>query len=235
MKNFFCHLLFLSILSIPLMQTGCASMATWNATGIETFKVKSSKIDKLDKRQIQLIQNGTLIKNYFPFISIFSISNTENKVYTYPTDKRTSDSLFFHFYIQPISNIPKVGKKQSIGLLSFSTNNIDCFQKNKVNQLNTEESAYLRRNPFILQMISVNDVRLLIPYKSELQKDGIISLYAYSPLVPPVIIPDSFHESYHTKMSGIPITLWRIFLMPIPVFYDLITSPLQLILLLCVH
>lgn len=219
----------LCIISCFFLLTGCVSITTWKATGVETFYIKNVEITKIPDGKIRVLQKGISVKNYIPYLSFFTVSSLEDKIYIY-SYSREQKCLVYSFLLK-INKSLQTATKINKNLLILEKNKFDILTNKKI-ELNPKDISRLKDQPFFVKNFSANGLQLFIPYRSEQDPNGDIRLNCYSPLEPPLIIPDEFHKSYQKKMEGLDINLWRTALMPIPIVIDIATFPLQMLMLI---
>lgn len=221
----FCQVCFISYL---FSLTGCASITTWRATGVETFHITDIEIMKMTDGRIRLSQKGVSEKNYIPYLSFCSISAPEEKIYIYSYDDK-GKNLFYSFQLKPNKLLP-MDTKIDNGLLILKNRKFDLLMNRKI-KLNPQDISLLKNQPFFIENFSANGMQLFIPYRFEQNPNGDIHLLCYSPLEPSRIFPDMCCNSYQKEMEGVGINLWRTALMPIPVIIDIATFPVQILML----
>ena len=213
---------------------GCASVTTWNHTGITIYTVNHAEVKKTANGEIELLQNVTLKKMYLPYVSIpLGISDLQ-QIRRYTTQKKPENAIAYTFRLRPDKKQPVRVSKLN-GFLYF--NETLSSGKPFVNKLNPADIALMKENPFVIRFLSPTGRmnHFLIPYAIKQENSGEIRLQCYTPLTPRVIFPYEQNNTYQEKMNGAGITLLRIAMLPIPIIVDTATAPIQFLLMCLLH
>ena len=212
---------------------GCASVTTWNHTGITINTVNHAEVRKAVNGEIELLQHVTQRKVYLPYATYvpFGVSDIKQK-WQYSLQKKPENSISYTFRLRPDKKQPvRVSKLK--GFLYF--NEMLSSGKMFVNKLNPADIALMKEHPFVVRFLSTGMNRFLIPYAVKNGDNGEIYLQCYNPLTPRVIFPYEQNDTYQEKMEGAGITLLRIAMLPIPIILDTVTAPGQVLLLCLLH
>ena len=214
---------------------GCASVTTWNHTGITINTVNHAEVRKAVNGEIELLQHVTQKKVYLPYATYapFGVSDIKQK-WQYSLQKKPENSISYTFRLRPDKKQP-VRFCKNKGFLYF--NETLSSGKPFVNKLNPADIALMKENPFVIRFLSPTGTmnRFLIPYAIKQENSGEIRLQCYTPLTPRVIFPYEQNDTYQKKMEGAGITLLRIAMLPIPIILDTVTAPGQVLLLCLLH
>ena len=225
-------LFFLShLFTFIFLSVGCASITTWEKTGVEIYRINDAEIKKMEDGSFQLVQNVSVMKEYLPFLHFFSKISEGTNIYSYPGKNKIKNSTSYEFLLKPDnkSTILSMGK----GFL-FCKKHLSPMH-NTENLLRDSDISLLKNYPFVVRnLVSCKDV-FLIPYDVVPCDNGVLELRCYSPLSPPVILGSEGNNTYKNRMEGTGITLLRIALLPVPVIIDMATLPFQAIGLLLVY
>lgn len=214
---------------------GCATVTTWNHTGITINTVNHAEVKKTANGEIELLQHVTQKKVYLPYATYapFGVSDIKQK-WQYPLQKKPENSISYTFRLQPDKKQP-VRFCKNKGFLYFNEDlsTGEIF----VNKLNPADIALMKENPFVIRFLSPTGTMncFLIPYAIKQENSGEIRLQCYTPLTPRVIFPYEQNDTYQEKMEGAGITLLRIAMLPIPIILDTVTAPGQVLLLCLLH
>ena len=214
---------------------GCASVTTWNHTGITINTVNHAEVKKTANGEIELLQHVTQKKVYLPYATYapFGESDIKQK-WQYSLQKKPENSISYTFRLQPDKKQP-VRFCKNKGFLYF--NEDLSTGKPFVNKLNPADIVLMKENPFVIRFLSPTGRMncFLIPYAVKNGDNGEIYLQCYNPLTPRVIFPYEQNDTYQEKMEGAGITLLRIAMLPIPIILDMVTAPGQVLLLCLLH
>ena len=142
------HILAVSCLAFWLfLSAGCASITTWEATGIEIYHIKKVEVRKMADGNIQLVQKGTLTKQYIPYLSLFANVSEEERAYHYSCKDIDMNSLFYTFQLKADGRQPVVLREKK-NLLFLDGKNLSPL-KHTVNELNPADLSLMKENPFI--------------------------------------------------------------------------------------
>lgn len=236
MKKFY-SLLFVCSISVLLCGTavGCASVTTWEKTGVITYTVNDAEIKRTANGDIELLQHVTLKKTYLPFVAVPAGESDEQRIFYYPGKRKPENTIGCSYRLKP-DHKQAIAMRQKNGYLYFDKI-LSSFDTD-VNKLNPADIALMKENPFVVGHHSGNILSFYsycIPYAVEERKNGEIYLKCYIPLTPRILIPYDQTRSYQEKMEGTGITLLRIAMLPIPLVVDTVTFPLQFLYVILVH
>ena len=216
------------------ISTGCASVTTWQETGVKIYQVHHAEIKKNANGDFELLQHVTQKKVYLPYATYapFWVSDIKQK-WQYSLQKRAENSISYTFRLQPDKKQP-VRFCKNKGFLYF--NEMLSSGKMFVNKLNPADIALMKENPFVIRFLSPTGMNcFLIPYAIKKENSGEIRLQCYTPMKPRVIFPYEQNNTYREKMDGIGITCLRIAMLPIPLVVDTVTFPLQFLCMILLH
>ena len=223
-------LLFLFVLLFP--SAGCASITTWENTGVEICRVNDAEIKRMDDGSFQLVQDVSVTREYLPFLSFLSQTSEEKRTYSFPEINKITDPKSYVFILKPDN------RKSTI--LSMRKGFLVCKEYlspryNDENMLNDSDLSLLKNHPFVVRNLASCRADFLIPYEAVSLDNGNLKLNCYAPPAPPVILNDKDNDTCQTRMEGAGITCLRIVLLPIPVLIDVATLPFLPIGLLLVY
>lgn len=211
------------------ISTGCASVTTWQETGVKIYQVHHAEIKKNTNGDFELLQKVTLKKKYLPYVSIPTWETDETHTWLYPGNTKPENAVddLFRLKADPTQ---KQSIRQKNGIFRLRKD-LSSFSANK---LNPADITIMQKNPFIAYTPATRD-QLFIPYATTKGKDGEILLKCYYPFKPAIRIPTEQEHTYKECMTGAGITLLRIAMLPIPIILDTVTAPVQVLLLCLLH
>ena len=214
------------------ISTGCASVTTWQETGVKIYQVHHAEIKKNANGDFELLQKVTSKKKYLPYVSIPTWENDETHTWLYPGNTKPENTLNRMFHLKA-DHTKKPLIRQKNGTFHIESLSLSTIS---VNKLNPADITIMRKNPFIA-WVSPSGFKheLHIPYAETQGNDDEIILKCYYPLKPAIIIPSEQKHSYEKSMTGAGITILRIAMMPIPIVLDTITLPVQTLALFLLH
>ena len=234
MKKFLSFICLFCISGFLSFSMGCATVTTWNHTGITIYTVNHAEVRKAVNGEIELLQHVTQKKVYLPYTTYapFGVSDIKQK-WQYPLQKKPENSISYTFRLRPDKKQPvRVSKLK--GFLYF--NEMLSSGKMFVNKLNPADIALMKENPFVIRsLLATGRQHFVIPYAIKQENSGEIRLQCYTPMKPRVIFPYKQNNTYQENMNGAGITLLRIAMLPIPLVVDTVTFPLQFLYVILVH
>ena len=164
-------LLFLFVLLF--LSAGCASITTWENTGIEICRVNDAEIKKMDDGSFQLVQDVSVTREYLPFLSFLSQTSEEKRTYSFPKINKITDPKSYVFILKPDN------RKSTI--LSMRKGFLVCKEYlsplyNNENMLNDSDLSLLENHPFVVRNLASSRADFLIPYEAVSLDNGNLKL-----------------------------------------------------------
>lgn len=222
----------------------CASTMTWKSLGHETFIWNPSELgisvktelgkDFLEKRTVSVVKKGESLRYYVPydFAGIFPVRDVSVRTEEY--------AIAGNLPLIPVREVPGT-KNLSVftddaPLPQFTDADLNCAfagspESVKASSVSPEDFARLKK-PFMFRHFG--EWFLCVP--GDAMDGGDMFLIPAAKfgigLGPDILRADRRQE---THLQGAGITLWRILWLPLPLVFDIVTFPVQLLILVTLH
>ena len=217
----------LLFLTFIFFLSGCCSVTFWQESGKEVFDIQEAKIVKTADGTIALTRKG-MKKNYpLPFF-LYRVKREEASVIRYFHAKDAAKySPKFHesFFFRVEATGKSVFRKNPSGVYHFN-----APYGNEFLVISPSDLEKFRKAP-LAESIGVGGIpeweKLFIVTKIDFEPvSGKGRIYGFKDYL---ISPDI--KSTAKDIDHYTVTLWRIFGLPLPVAVDIVTFPVQIILM----
>lgn len=221
-KNFLSLLLFLLFV---FFLSGCCSVTFWQESGKEVFDIQEAKIVKTADGTIALTRKGVKKSYPLPFF-LYHVKRKEASVIRYFHAKDAAKySPKFHksFFFRVEEGRKSVFRKNPSGVYHF-----DARYGNEVLVISPSDLEKFRKAPLAESVVTLPEFgNLFIVTKIDFEPvSGKGRIYGF---IDYLVSPD--RKSTAKDIDHYTVTLWRIFGLPLPVAVDIVTFPVQFILM----
>ena len=210
----------LLFLTFIFFLSGCCSVTFWQESGKEVFDIQEAKIVKAEDGTVTLTRKG--IKKRYPLPFFFyhvkreSVSETQ---YFHAKDAaKYSPKFHKSFFFRVEATGKSVFRKNPSGVYHFT-----APYGNKALVISPSDLEKFRKAPLAERFWGNLFIVTKIDFDPVSGKGRICGFNDY------LVLPDS--EVTAKDMDHYTVTLWRIFGLPLPVAVDIVTFPVQFILM----